>query len=247
MMCDTERKPVSPAPALEAAPESGAAPAPAAPRGSGPTSLLPLLLDVGVPLGSYYLLHNAFGVSVVAALAWSSVVPAARTIYGLIRDRELNALAALMLVVNVVGIGVSLATGDPRLMIAKESGVSSVIALAILVSVALRRPLMSAGVKPYLTKGSPQKIAAWDRLSAGSPRFRRMEDLFSAIWGVALLAECVARLIGAFTLPVSTMVWLSTVFTMSAIGLAIMVGSVASVPIDKMIREESHQPAEQAA
>jgi hypothetical protein len=242
MMCDTERKPVSPAPAPEAAR------APAAPRGSGPkTSLLPLLLDVGVPLGSYYLLHSAFGVSVVAALAWSSVVPAARTIYGLIRDRELNALAALMLVVNVVGIGVSLATGDPRLMIAKESGVSSVIALAILISVALRRPLMSAGLKPYMTKGSPQKIAAWDRLSAGSPRFRRMEGLFSAIWGVALLAECVARLIGAFTLPVSTMVWLSTVFTMSAIGLAIMVGSVASIPIDKMIREETHQPADQTA
>jgi hypothetical protein len=44
-----------------------------------------------------------------------------------------------------------------------------------------------------------------------------MEMLFSVIWGVALLAECVARLVGAFTLPVSTMVWLSTVFTMSAI------------------------------
>jgi len=238
MTCDTERKPVSPAPVLQAAPASEAAPK---------SSLLPLLLDVGVPLGSYYLLHNAFGVSVVAALAWSSVVPAARTIYGVVRERELNALAALMLVVNVVGIGISLATGDPRLMIAKESGVSSVIALAILISVALRRPLMSAGLKPYMTKGSPQKIAAWNRLSAGSPRFRRMEGLFSAIWGVALLAECVARLIGAFTLPVSTMVWLSTVFTMSAIGLAIMVGSVASVPIDKMIRAETQQLSEEAA
>ena len=238
MTCDTERKPVSPAPVLQAAPASEAAPK---------SSLLPLLLDVGAPLGGYYLLHNAFGVSVVAALAWSSVVPAARTIYGVVRERELNALAALMLVVNVVGIGISLATGDPRLMIAKESGVSSVIALAILISVALRRPLMSAGLKPYMTKGSPQKIAAWNRLSAGSPRFRRMEGLFSAIWGVALLAECVARLIGAFTLPVSTMVWLSTVFTMSAIGLAIMVGSVASVPIDKMIRAETQQLSEEAA
>jgi hypothetical protein len=242
MMCDTERKLVSPALAPEAAPASEAGSASVAPRDSGPkSSLLPLLLDVGVPLGGYYLLHNAFGVSVVAALAWSSVVPAARTIYAVVRERELNALAALMLVVNVVGIGVSLATGDPRMMIAKESGVSSVIALAILVSVALRRPLMSAGLKPYMTKGSAQKIAAWDRLSAGSPRFRRMEGLFSAIWGVALLAECVARLIGAFTLPVSTMVWLSTVFTMSSIGLAIMVGSVAAFPIDKMIREESQR------
>jgi len=200
-------------------------------------------LDVGVPLGSYYLLHSAFGVSVVAALAWSSVVPAARTIYGLIRDRKLNALAALMLVVNVVGIGVSLATGDPRLMIAKESGVSSVIALAILISVALRRPLMSAGLKPYMTKGSPQKIAAWDRLSAGSPRFRRMEGLFSAIWGVALLAECVARLIGAFTLPVTTMAWLGTVLTLGGIGVAIMAGGLAAGPMLHMLESELGRPA----
>jgi hypothetical protein len=49
----------------------------------------------------------------------------------------------------------------------------------------------------------------------------------------------VARLVGAFTLPVSTMVWLSTVFTMSAIGVAIVVGSVAAVPIDKMMRVET--------
>lgn len=164
------------------------------------------------------------------------MVPAARTVYALVSERELNTLAALMLAVNVAGVRVSLATGDPRMMIAKDSGISSVIAFAILISVAFRRPLMSAGLKPYLTKGSPEKIAAWDRLSAGCSRFRRMEMLFSVIWGVALLAECVARLIGAFTLPVSTMVWLSTVFTMSAIGVAVVAGSVAAVPIDKMIR-----------
>jgi hypothetical protein len=97
---------------------------------------------------------------------------------------------------------------------------------------------MSAGLKLFMIKGSADRAAVWDRLSAGCPRFRRMEMLFSAIWGVALLAECVARLVGAFTLPVSTMVWLSTVFTISAIGLAIMVGSAAAVPIQKMIEAE---------
>jgi hypothetical protein len=236
MTCDTERKPVSPNPA--ATPEAGQAPA--AVRGASlKTSLLPIVLDVGVPVGGYYLLHLAFGLSVIAALAWSGVVPALRAIYAAVREHELNALAVLMVVVNVAGIAVSLATGNPRVMIAKESGVSSVIAIAILISVASRRPLMSAGLKPYMTRGEPKRIAAWDRLAAQSPRFRRKEKLFSAIWGVALLGECAARLIGAFTLPVSTMVWLSTAFTMGAIGLAMMVSSVASVPILEMMEKES--------
>ncbi len=124
-------------------------------------------------------------------------------------------------------------------MIAKDSIISSVIAFAILASVVMRRPLMSAGLEPFMTRGVPERTAAWDRLSAGSARFRRLEMAFSAIWGLLLLAECVARLIGAYTLPVTTMVWLSTVLTMGAIGLAVMVGRAAAGPIQKMIDAEA--------
>ena len=82
-------------------------------------------------------------------------------------------------------------------------------------------------------------MAAWDRLSAASPRFRRLELLFSTVWGVALLAECAARLVGAYTLPVTTMVWLGTVMTLGAIGVAIVVGGAAAGPIQKMIDAEA--------
>ena len=120
-------------------------------------------------------------------------------------------------------------------MIAKDSLVSSVIAIAILASVAVRRPLMSAGLKPFMTHGKPERTAGWDHLSATSGRFRRLELAFSTIWGVALLAECAARLAGAYTLPVTTMVWLGTVFTFGAIALAVVIGGAAAGPIQKMI------------
>lgn len=198
-------------------------------------ALRPLLIDAGVPLSTYYLLHTAFGLSVWLSLALSSIGPAARTVAGAAAGRKLNLLAALMLAVNLAGIAVSFLTGDPRAMIAKDSLVSSVIAIAILASVAMRRPLMSAGLKPFMTKGTPERTAAWDRLSAGSARFRRLEMLFSAIWGGALLADCIARLAGAYMLPVATMVWLSTVMILSAISVGIVAGSVAARPIQKMI------------
>jgi hypothetical protein len=202
-------------------------------------ALRPLVIDVGIPLGTYYLLRGAFGVSLWLSLALSSIGPAVRSVAGLVAERQLNLLAALMLAVNLAGIGVSFVTGDPRAMIAKDSAVSSVIAFAILGSVVLRRPLMSAGLKPFMTRGQTERIAAWDRLAAASGRFRRLEGAFSAIWGLALLAECAARLVGAYTLPVTTMVWLGTVMTLGSIGVAIVAGGAAAGPIQKMIDAEA--------
>ena len=140
------------------------------------TSLRPLAVDVGVPLATFYLLHDAFGVSLWLSLALSSIPPAIRTVAGFAAERKANLLALLMLAVNLAGIVVSFLTGDPRGMIAKDSLVSSVIAIAILVSVAMRRPLMSAGLKPFMTKGQTGRTAAWERASRPtSGRFRRLE------------------------------------------------------------------------
>ncbi|QIY77147.2 VC0807 family protein [Streptomyces sp. RLB1-33] len=202
-------------------------------------SFLPLILDVAVPVGSYYLLKNGFGMNTMAALGWSSVVPAVRTVWSAVKERKANALAGLILFVNVVGLALSLVAGDPRLMLAKDSGVSSAIGIGILVSVKLGRPMMTAGMKPFLIKGDAAKNAAWDRLTAGSPRFRKAERTFSLVWGVALLGECVARVVGAYTLPVDTMVWLGTVVMIGAIALAILVaGRLAVVPMEKMLENE---------
>jgi hypothetical protein len=219
-------------------PSEPAGPAVGRPRGRGAevaSSLRPLAIDVGVPLATYYLLRDAFGLSLWLSLALSSTGPAIRAVSGMVAERTLNVLAVLMLAANLAGIVVNFLTGDPRAMIAKDSLVSSVIAIAILASVALRRPLMSAGLEPYLTRGVAERVAAWDRLAACSARFRRLELLFSTIWGLALLAECVARLVGAYMLPVTTMVWLSTVMTLGAIGVAIMAGGAAAAPIARMI------------
>jgi hypothetical protein len=215
-----------------------AGPAPAV-HGTGlAAALRPLAIDVCVPVGCYYLLHGALGLSVWLSLALSSTGPAARAVASLATRREPNLLAALMLAVNLTGIAVSLLTGDPRAMIAKDSLASSVIALAILGSAAARRPLMSAGLKPFVTRGKPGRTAAWDRLSSSSARFRRLEQLYSVIWGVALLAECLARAAGAYTLPVTTMAWLGSVLTLGAIGLAMMTGGAAVIPILKLVGAE---------
>src|SRR5690242_3885356 len=103
------------------------APVGRAPADRGPgvaASLRPLLIDVGIPVGTYYLLRDAFGLSLWLSLALSSIGPAVRSVAGLVKERKLNLLAVLMLAVNLAGIGISFLTGDPRAMIAKDSIVS---------------------------------------------------------------------------------------------------------------------------
>ncbi|WP_430382864.1 VC0807 family protein [Streptomyces sp. P10-4] len=204
----------------------------------------PLLIDVAVPLGSYYLLKEALGLSTFAALAWSSVVPAVRTVWGLVWERRANALAALILVVNVVSLVLSFVSGDPRLMLAKDSGVSSTVALGILLSVRLGKPMMTEGMKPFLVKGDAAREAAWQRLmsgqAAGSAAFRRRERLFSVVWGLVLLAECVVRVVGAYTVPVDTMVWLGSVVLVVAMVIGFVVGgALAAGPMEEMLTAEA--------
>ncbi|MEU9093194.1 VC0807 family protein [Streptomyces sp. NPDC048428] len=210
---------------------------PFSPRKALLDSMMPLLVDVAVPLASYYLLKAA-GMGTFGALAWSSVVPGVRTVWGVVRDRRLNGLAALMVTVNAVGLLLSLVAGDPRLMLLKDSGVSSTIGLVVLVTALRGRPMMSAGLRPWLTRGEAGKSAAWLRLSTESAAFRRAEVRFAAVWGAALLGECAVRAVGAYTVPVETMVWAGTVVLVAAMVLAFVVsGRVAVVPMERMIEE----------
>ncbi|MEU5892700.1 VC0807 family protein [Streptomyces sp. NPDC047461] len=203
----------------------------------------PLIVDVAVPVGSYYLFKDAIGMSTFAALAWSSAVPAGRTVWSVVRERTVNGLAALILVVNAVSLLLGLVSGDPRLMLAKDSGVSSIIGVGILVSVALGRPMMTAGFKPFLVRGDSAREAAWRRLAdgtaEGSAAFRRAERVFSVVWGVVLLAECAARVVGAYTLPVDTMVWLGSVILAGSMALAFVVSrAVAAEPMARLLVAE---------
>lgn len=144
-----------------------------------------------------------------------------------------------MLLVNVAGIVTTFLTGDPRLMIAKDGLVSSAIGIGILFSALRGRPLMAVGLRPFLTGGKPAREAAWDRLWVESAQFRRYALRHSVIWGGALMLECVARVVGAYTLPLTTMVWLPTVFLIGAIGLASVVSGPCTERMKKLITEQA--------
>jgi len=217
-------------------------------RQSKKNNFAPLIMDVALPVGSYYLFKNGLGTSTLMALGLSSVVPAVRTAWSVVKERRVNGLAALILFVNVVGVLLSFVAGDPRLMLAKDSGISSAIGIGILVSVALGKPMMTAAMKPWIVKGDAVREAAFTRLQSESAGFRRAERVFSLVWGTVLLAECVVRVVGAYTLPVDTMVWLGSVIAVAAMVLGFLVsGALAAGPMVGMLAAELKADADRPA
>ena len=207
-----------------------------APRAPRPAigGLGPLIIDVGIPLASYYLLRKA-GCTQLTALGLSSVVPAAHAVLDLVRSRTLNGLALLIVAVNLIGAAASFWSGNPRVMLAKDGVITSSVGFGIVVSVLAGRPLMSAALRPLMAKGDVARDAAFGRLEVTSPRFRRLARRFSLVWALACLLDCGARVACAFTLPVDTTVWLSTVLLFASLGAAIVFGSIYSVPMEKMV------------
>jgi hypothetical protein len=85
------------------------------------------------------------------------------------------------------------------------------------------------GLKLFRAKDDPDRNAAWERLSSACAEFHRLQARYSAVWGVVLLAECAARIVGAFTLPVSTMAWASDAMIALAIATAAIVSGALCV------------------
>jgi hypothetical protein len=196
-----------------------------------------LAIEIAVPTGVYYALHS-FGASDFTALAAAGVFPLARTLYQFAKDRTLNGLAIVVLITNVVGMLLTFVTGDARMMIAKDSLGSGITGLVILASVFTAAPIMTKTMRPFLTRGNADREAAWERLS-GTAQFDAILRRCSVIWGIGFAIESAVRIAGAFTLPVSTMVWLSTVIFASSFAVIMVVAGKAAEQAGKLIAADA--------
>jgi hypothetical protein len=201
-----------------------------APGGGLVATLVPLAVDVALPLAATVAVSR-LGYGTVAALTAGAVVPVARTVGSVALGHRLNRLAALMLATSVAGIVGGLVVGDPRLIVAKDGLVSATIAVAMLLSTVRGTPIMSAGLLPFVTRGRRAWIAAWERLSAApaSAPFRRLERRYTAVWGWVLLADCVVRSVAAFLVPEAWLTWLGGAVTVAAIVVAAIASGAAAV------------------
>lgn len=196
-------------------------------------------VEIAVPLGVYYGLHS-LGASDFTALALAGVFPLARTLFQFAKNRTLNGLALVVLVTNVAGMLLTFVSGDARMMIAKDSIGSGITGLVILISAFTAQPIMTKALRPFLTHGDADHEAAWERLR-GNARFEAAVRRSSFVWGVGFMLESAARVVGAFTLPVSTMVWLSTVIFVGSFAVIMLISGASAKEAGAMVAAEARR------
>jgi hypothetical protein len=172
--------------------------------------LLPLILDIALPLGSYYLLKDAFGLGVIPALIVSGLVPAARTIWTTLRAGKPDQFALAVLVLTIVSIPITLLTGSPTFMLAKDGLGTATLGVYVGVMALRRQPVMTSAFKPFIAN-SARKSAVWDDFSVGSTVFRDLLVRVNLVWAVGFVLEVAARLLIVFTLPFDTAVWATNI------------------------------------
>src|SRR5689334_556802 len=139
-----------------------------------------LVFDLCVPLLAYSLLRSA-GMSAVAALVISGVLPALGIGISALADRRLDVIGIVVLAGLLAGTLLGLTSHNARLYLLEGSVPSAVFALGCLLSLRLRRPLIYRLAVELLgpdTQKGRDVAAAWRY-----PGFRRAFRMITVAWG----------------------------------------------------------------
>ncbi|MQY23468.1 VC0807 family protein [Nocardia macrotermitis] len=182
-----------------------------------------LLRDAGIPMAAYYALHAA-GASDLVALTGGTVLSGVFVIAEIVRKRRIDPFASVILASFVLGLVLTFVSGDARFAIAKDSLTTALIGAAFLLSTAFGRPLIYVSAQHGM---SGEAAAAFRERYRTSPPMRRVVSALSLVWGGGLCIEAAVRVVLVYRLPVSTMVWLSTV--MMIVTFAVLIAVTTAV------------------
>ncbi|MFD5159751.1 VC0807 family protein [Streptomyces hawaiiensis] len=157
-------------------------------------------LDMALPLLLYYGLRM-LGMNQWLALVISGALPLARLAYQVVRERKVERMTLFSLSIIVTSTLVSLLTGDPRLVLARESYFTALVGLWMLSTLLAKRPFLYAATIRILPEATAR---SWREDWENSPDFRKAMRLMTAAWGAAFLIDAVARVVMAYTLPVDS-------------------------------------------
>ncbi|WP_417216782.1 VC0807 family protein [Arthrobacter sp.] len=161
------------------------------------TSLILMLVEVIVPLALFYILR-AVGVGQWAALLISGAAPLLALAYRWIAYRRIEMSSIFTLSILVAGTLIGLLTGDPRLLVARESYLTGIVGLWMIGTLWAARPFILVATMPLLP---PATAATWDANWRQETVFRKVMRAMTLAWGCAFLVDAVARIVMAYTLP----------------------------------------------
>ncbi|MGO8977602.1 MAG: VC0807 family protein [Steroidobacteraceae bacterium] len=157
-------------------------------------------LNASIPTACYFLSKRFVSSSEVTALIAATIFPILKSIYDLLRQRELNPVTVTVLLGIVTSLFAFFLGGDPRVLLIRESLFTGVFGIFCLISLALPRPVMFYFARHLIAGKDPRRRAEFDARSQ-ERRFLRGHRLITAVWGLAYIGEFAIRTILVFSVP----------------------------------------------
>ncbi|GAA3207834.1 VC0807 family protein [Nonomuraea helvata] len=172
--------------------------------------LLTIAVDIGLPIGLYYVLR-ALGTGYQTALLISSLIPGMSVVSDLVRRRRPDRLGMFMTAMMLTSALVSLLVHDTRFLLAKDGWFMAVAGVWFLAGARGERPLAFVFTRFLLEGRVGPDRESWDVLWERLPAFRRIWRVVTVIYGTGLLVDAAVRVVMAYTLPVDVVPGLSGV------------------------------------
>ncbi|HEY3479216.1 MAG TPA: VC0807 family protein [Streptomyces sp.] len=201
-------------------------------------ALVPVFLDLALPIGGYFLLHGVFGLSAFWSLTLAGAATGVHALAGTIRRRRVDALGMLIFLEMGLSALLLFVTDDPRIVLVKPAFYLAVAAVYALVTCFAGRPLVLATGTPYAPRGDAGLAAAYERAWVESDRFRRTVRVVTAGWAGAFALDAVLRVVVVYSLPperVDESVWLSQVPLLVVFVLAVAFTRLRMRPLRPVI------------
>lgn len=167
-----------------------------------PAIFLPVLFDVIVPIGGYFLLH-ALGFSAFWALTVAGAGTGVVTLVNTVRRRRLDGIGLLVVLEVALSVALLFVTRDPRVLLLKPAFYTAVGGVFALSTCVAGQPLVYEAGKPFASKGDPHRLAAYDQAWQTSARFRRVLTEVTVGWGIGFLLVSAATVAVVLHFPPS--------------------------------------------
>ena len=170
-----------------------------------------LFLDAGLAVAGY-LIARQFGASLFVSLLVGTAVAFVRAAYVIIRRREVDAFAIFMIITFGIGLVLTVFTGSPRFLLAKDSISTGVSGVVFAVTLMFGKPMMYYFAQRFGATSAAER-EEWALLYPTHSGFRSFFRRLTLVWAIAFLVEATLKLVLVLTLPVAVMAPLVPFFT----------------------------------
>ena len=169
-----------------------------------------IVLNAAVPIVLYKLSKRYYSPSELTALVVAALFPLGKSLFDLVRRRQLDPIAIVVLL-GIVTDGIALLFGgNPRVLLIRESMFTGAFGVACFLSLLLPRPMMFYFSRHFIAGTDPTRQARFN----AAWQFREVRfchRLITTVWGGVFVGELILRIILIYQLPAAMVLIISPI------------------------------------